>query len=51
MTTTNSKLTGIELQNVRAALRVKIGQELGMSPFHREVIREANAQLRNQGRL
>jgi len=51
MTTTNQKLTGIELQNVRAALRVKLAAEMGRSPFDRQVIREANAQLRNAGRL
>lgn len=51
MTTTNQKLTGIELQNVRAALRVKLATEMGRSPFDRQVIREANAQLRNAGRL
>lgn len=39
------------LRNDRAALRVAIAAKLGRSPFDREVIREANAQLRRAGRL
>ena len=52
MTTTNiKKLTGIEQQNVRAALRCKLATEMGRSPFDRQVIREANEQLRRAGRI
>lgn len=51
MTKTNLTARQLQLIETRAALRVKLGAEMGMSPFHREVIKEANAQLRRAGRL
>lgn len=40
-----------DLRNARAELRAQIATQLGLSICHREVIREANAQLRRAGRL
>lgn len=61
MTTTNSKLLtvaqltakiarGGAARTARAEARARIATELGLPIAHREVIREANAQLRNAGR-
>ena len=53
MTTTNqvtARLARTEaLRTARAELRAQLSTEMGLSMSHREVIREANTQLRNAG--
>jgi len=38
-----------DLRTARATLRASLATQMGLSICHREVIREANAQLRNAG--
>lgn len=40
-----------DLRTARATLRAALSTEMGLSICHREVIREANAQLRTAGWL
>lgn len=49
--TTNLTARQLNLIETRAALRCKLAAEMNRSPFDRQVIREANAQMRNAGRL
>lgn len=40
-----------DLRTARAELRARLATEMGLSISHREVLREANCQLRRAGKL